>query len=282
MKIPPYWVIEKCAGCDGNMWNLRGISYTSMLEARERQEKRRRLREQFAQRRGVSAADVEDYRSQLRKLDELDADDYSVLLLEPVVNQIDDDNIITRNRYGALVLNSTELCFIDVDTFPLSFVDLFGSLLGKKVTPESKLLQAVSSLCAEDERLGARVYRTHKGWRVMISGADMSPDSERMHQICRALHADALYESLCVRQRCWRARLSPKPYRVGTPGYPRPMDSDAVNSPEAQTWIQRYDAASEGKAVCRLVDCFGKKIESHIVSLHDDMTKAGVPDLPLT
>ena len=281
MKIPPYWVTEKRQGSDGCLWKLRGISYKSMAEARERLEERFRIRSEFAARHGVSEDAVAEHSSRLRALDELRAEEYSTLLLEPVLQQIDADNVITRNRYGVQVLNSTSLCFVDVDYFPLSVWESLLGLLGKKTTPEEKLLQVLRNLCAADDSLGARLYRTHHGWRVMLTGSELAPDSPRMHAICRALHADPLYESLCSRQQCWRARLTPKPYRVGVPGYPRPVDSESVNTPEAQDWLQRYESACQGKVVCRLVDVVGRKLQSPIIELHDRMTAAHVPDVVL-
>ncbi len=282
MKIPTYWVTAKRKGCDNNTWKLRGISYSSMEEARARLEKRWQIRDAFAHRRAASESDIMAHRAQLRSLDELENEDYSALLLEPVLNQIDSCNVITRNRYGVLVLNSTTLCFIDVDDFPLSFADSLRGLFGKKVSPEEKLLRRMRELCSEDLTLGARVYRTHKGWRIMLVGDNLEPDSMKMHQLCRILHADPLYEALCTRQQCWRARLTPKPYRVGVSGYPRPEDSESVHTPESQAWVQGYELACQGKAVCRLVDCMGRKIESSMVLLHDELTQACIPDLVLS
>ena len=263
------------------MWKLRGISYRSMEEARERLEERARLLADFARRRRVSEVEVDEHRARLRALDELQEEDYSVLLLEPVIETLDGSNVITRNRYGVQVLNSTSLCFVDVDAFPLSLGDTLRGLFGRKVTPEEKLLQRLRELCEADESLGARLYRTHHGWRVMLVGAGITPDSDRMHDLFKALHADALYESLCERQQCWRARLTPKPYRVGITRFPRPMDSEATDSEEARIWLQKYESLCQGKAVCRLVDCMGRTIQSPLVELHDRMTQALVPDAPL-
>ena len=61
MKIPPYWVTEKRCGNDGSTWKLRGISYSSMQEARERLEVRFRIRSEFAARRGVSEEAVAEH-----------------------------------------------------------------------------------------------------------------------------------------------------------------------------------------------------------------------------
>lgn len=268
-------------GCDGNLWKLHGISYKSMTEAKERLEERFRIRSEFAARPAVSADAVAQHSSRLRALDELRAEEYSTILLEPVLQRIDTDNVITRNRYGVQVLNSTSLCFVDVDRFPLTVWESLLGLLGKGTTPEEKLLQVLRDLCAADDSMGARLYRTHRGWRVMLTGNGLVPDSPRMHDICRALHADPLYESLCIRQKCWRARLSPKPYRVGVPGYPRPVDSESVNTPEAQDWLQRYESACQGKVVCRLVDVVGRKLQSPIIELHDRMTRAHMTDVVL-
>lgn len=281
MKIPPYWITEKRRASDGSMWKLRGISYRSMEEARERLEERARLRADFASRRRVSEAEVDALCASLRALDELQKEDYSVLLLEPVLETLDGSNVITRNRYGVQVLNSTSLCFVDVDTFPLSLGDTLRGLFGRRVTPEEKLLQRLRELCMADPSLGARLYRTHHGWRVMLVGDDIAPDSPRMQELFKALHADALYESLCARQQCWRARLTPKPYRVGITRFPRPQDSESIHTGQVQAWLQKYEALCQGKAVCRLVDCLGRPIQSPMVELHDSLTLATKQDLPL-
>lgn len=278
MKIPTYWVTDKRRGSDGNMWKLRGISYTSMQEARERLEKRYKLRVAFTRLNSASKDAIDAHRANLRALDELKREEYSTLLLEPIIEQIDGNNIITRNRYGVRVLNSTSLCFIDVDNFPLSLGDRLRAIFGKKQNPEEKLLQTLRQLCETNDDLGARVYRTHNGWRIMLTGAGLAPDSARMHELCRRLHADPLYESLCARQQCWRARLSPKPYRVGVSSYPRPVDSEALQSPEAQAWLQRYEAACNGKSVCRLVDSIGRHVSGPEVELHDSLTGALLAD----
>lgn len=274
MRIPAYWVKEKRRGCDGSVWKLRGISDASMQEARERLEERCRIREAFARQGVVSDAEVKAFRASLRALDEVQGEEYTVLLLETIVEKLDEDNIITRNRYGVQVLNSTSVCFVDVDDFPLSLGDKLRGFFGQKLSPEQKLLQTLRDLCATDASLGARLYRTHSGWRIMLAGEGLKPDSARMHEICRILHADPLYESLCSRQQCWRARLSPKPYRVGVPGYPRPVDSESVHTTEAQNWLMRYESACSGKAVCRLVDCIGCAISGAAVELHDRLTSA--------
>lgn len=281
MKIPPYWIKEEYQGCDGNKWKLHGVSYKSMHEARERLEQRRKLREDFASHPSATEEMVYEHRAMLRALDELESEDYETLMLEPVLEQIDADTLITRNHYGVQVLNSTSLCFVDVDDFPLSLGDTIRGLFGNRITPEEKLMRRLRELCEADSSLGARLYRTCNGWRIMLTGTGILPDSPRMHQLFAALHADPLYQSLCSRQKCWRARLTPKPYRVGAAGYPRPVDSESIHSPESQAWLQRYEQACTGKAVCRLVESMGKHFESSLVELHDKLTSAGIPDMPL-
>ena len=281
IRIPGFWVRETRRGSDGTMWKLRGISYQSMEEARARLEERWRLRKAFAALRTVSEADVEQYSAALRALDELQDDDYRVLLLEPVLEEWDGENVVTRNRYGVQVLNSTTLCFVDVDDVPLSLGDKWRALWGHKMSPEEKLLQGVRKLCAADDSLGARVYRTHHGWRIMLEGKGIAPDSPRMHALFAALHADPLYASLCVRQQCWRARLTPKPYRVGISRFPKAMDSESVRTAESQEWLQRYEILSQGKAVCRLIDSIGRPLTSPWVERHDQLTGAKRMDAPL-
>lgn len=143
------------------------------------------------------------------------------------------------------------------------------------------MLRRVHACCEADQSLGVRVYRTHRGWRLILAGRDISPVGSRMRALFRQLHADPVYESLCIRQHCWRARLSPKPFRVGMAHYPHPQNSEKAHSPEVLDWLRRYEAACEGKAVCRLLDVVGRDISSPLVEMHDQRTRAGIPDCPL-
>ena len=279
MKIPPFWYRSECRIND-KTYRLRGVSWVSEAEALAHWQTKAQLMQEFLAT-GCNAAALERMRRRWRVLDAVEEGEYAVLMPEPVVQQLNAANIITRNRYGAAVLNSTELCFIDVDHIPPPPLAWLLRLLGKNTEPEARLLQSLRSLVSGGVLQGARVYRTSRGWRILALDSSLSPASARMQSIFETLHADALYAHLCARQQCWRARLTPKPSKVGMPRYPRPMCSAEASSPAVLEWIERYRAASEQAAVCRLVETVGSVPAHPIIALHDEWTRALRPDWPL-
>lgn len=271
MNIPTYWIRERRM-IEGRRIRLRGISADSQQDARERMEARARLWQQLLTA-PAGSVPVEAFRAELRRLDG-EASPYSSAILEPIEQQPDADNIITRNRYGSLVLNSISLCFVDVDRFRCGF---WASLFGGKIREEQALLEAVRRECAADCTLSARVYRTAHGWRVMLRGEGLSIGSAREAELFSALQADPLYAELCRKQLCWRARLSPKPFYRGLKRYP--LAQSSAHRPEE--WIAAYEKATAGLAVCRLLDSFGPPLHDAIVELHDTFTLARKCDLEL-
>ena len=278
MRIAPYWKREQ-REIAGMRMKLRSFSFCSQEEACARLEAKAQLLQEFYS--GTrSPREVEQLRRRLRELNE-QAEGYSVVVAEARLEELDEHNIITRNRYGVEVLNSADTCFLDVDTFPAGLAERLLSLLGKRFSDEERLLKTARRLCAEHEQLAMRVYRTARGWRIMAEAPGLSPDSPLAQQLMKALHVDALYADLCRKQACWRARLTPKPHRAGMPcAYPHPAEPGELTA-EAEEWLAAYRAKCEGMAVCRLVDTFGPAIHSRVVQEHDARTLALKPDLRL-
>lgn len=279
MKIPPYWHSAEC-NIGGRTYRLRGVSWASEADARAKWEAKAEWMRRFLAS-GCSFAMLEKLRCVWQELDAGDAGEYAVLMPETVMQQPDSANIITRNRYGAEVLNSTELCFIDVDRVPSRPFDWLRRLLGQDTAPKLRLLEKLHRLVGDGALRGARVYRTSRGWRILALEPGLKPDSHRMQVIFEQLHADELYAHLCAKQQCWRARLTPKPSKVGMPRYPRPTCSSAAQSAETLQWIAAYAAASAPYAVCRLIATMGEPLRHLLIELHDARTRALHPDWPL-
>lgn len=279
MKIAPYWVRET-REIAGMRFRLRGYSFRSVAEARERLEEKARLHAALYDK--CSTLKPDEYRARLRGLDEQQSEaEYSVVITEEILEQVDEQNTITRNRYGVEVLNSRDTCFLDVDSFAPGFFSRIWGIFGRKMGDEERLLQAVRGLCEEDAEMGARVYRTARGWRIAVAAPGLSPESAYMEQLCKRLRVDALYRKLCVRQNCWRARLTPKPWRLRMPCvYPLPVSSDERPAAAAE-WLALYQQLSEGVSVCRLVDAMGRPMVGEVIRLHDACTGALKQDRPL-
>lgn len=269
MNIPPYWVKERRL-IAGRQVRLRGMSADSQQEAEARLEQRAQLWQAYLSGSGLP---LEQLCAGLRELDGC-GEPYSAAILEPVEQQPDAHNIVTRNRYGSLVLNSVSLCFADVDCYRRG---LWAHLFPSPAREQRQLMAAIRTLCEKSPELSARLYRTAHGWRVILREPGLVVGSRREEELFAALQADPLYVNLCRRQLCWRARLSPKPFYRGLKRYPALCSAQQ----RADEWIAEYERATRGLAVCRLVETFGPTLRDSMVELHDAATRALTPDLEL-
>lgn len=215
-------------------------------------------------------------------------------LPEPIVQEVRDaagDRIaaITINRYGANVLNTARLVFVDVDLPEPKGGGLLGRLFGRKAPPSDPAGEAMARLRAwsrQSTSHGARVYRTAAGLRYLLTHPLMVPDGGDTGRLMEQLGADPLYARLCRAQGSFRARLSPKPWRIGVRGAPRlSFEKLADASDEANAWLRTYERACGGYAVCELVDQVGNARPpdddtARLITLHDDLAGVG-SDRPL-
>ena len=188
--------------------------------------------------------------------------------------------VVTRNAYGALVLNAANAMFIDID-FPEKAASSGGGFLrgfGKRVSsPEEQHLERITAWAGSHPDVGLRVYRTAGGLRGLITNQTFEPTQSDALAVLRAFESDPLYVRLCQVQDCFRARLTPKPWRckVSLPPARYPWEN-ADREFQYRSWAQRYEYASHAYAVCRLVKQFGPP-DVHpdvaaILSLHDQLT----------
>lgn len=269
MNIPPYWVRKEQRVGDFTC-RLAGFSHSSMQAAWKMLQQHAVIMQKFFAA-APTESSVQRMRAALRELRGQGGDSYEVCLLEPVWRTVDASNVITRNHYGALVVNSTDTCFADVDTAPESLWEFVKGLFGAGTPPERRLLDVMWQIHAEHPKLSMRLYRTAKGWRVLLAGEGIELDSPLVDTLFRRLHVDPLYRDLCRKQACWRARLTPKPFRLQLPPCPQAECSEDAASVQAE-WVQEYEHACEGRAVCRLVESFGPRLRDGIPELHDELT----------
>ena len=220
-----------------------------------------------------------------------DAETYEVDIREEVLARIDERNVVTRNRYGAAVLNSAEVLFIDIDAPRLGFLDLFRARpTGARRT--AMIVEQVKRLALkapELRGLGVRLYETHSGVRAIVTGQHFDPKDAATQKLLRRFNADRLYSHLCRRQGCFRARLTPKPWRIGIDQRIRPpvaaWSAEQANLPERLAWIAGYEQRSRGHAACCYLGSLGDTARidpkaEHVCALHDAMARAD-SDLPL-
>lgn len=193
--------------------------------------------------------------------------------------------VVTRNSYGCLVLNTARCLFVDVD-FPAPkeaagfFKRLFGRTEPPPEDPSVSVIAGAERWAGENRGWGWRIYRTRAGLRLLATHDVFDPERTMANGVFDRLGADPLYRQLCQAQKCFRARLTPKPWRCGI--HHKPTRWPWLN-PKAQkqfeAWEQRYLAAASKYATCELVRASGNP-EVHpeiqpILALHDESTRVG-------
>jgi hypothetical protein len=193
--------------------------------------------------------------------------------------------LITRNSYGSLVLNCRDLMFVDVDFRPpqpaawRKFKALFG-ITTPPLDSEECVYDRVQHWCAANDRLGLRNYRTAAGFRVAIIGRPMRADDDDSRRILEELGSDPMYRRLCDAQQCFRARLTPKPWRMKLPMPPSRFPfADVAKEQQYRAWQREYDEAAPRFATCRLLEIYGPQETdpalSPLVQLHDALSGVG-------
>ena len=210
-------------------------------------------------------------------------------LRELVVREIRDAKgdlaaAISRNGYGCLVLNSARVMFVDVDVPELegSGIGLLRKLMGKP-SPEVLVQQAVERAeewVRRNTNWGWRIYRTRAGLRLLATHGVFEPESAATQTAFEAMRADPLYRKLCQTQKCFRARLTPKPWRCGLTQAPGGWPFvDATAEGRFNSWVTRYQAAAQEKATCELISSVGNSMlhpeVQTLVQLHDELARVG-------
>jgi len=212
---------------------------------------------------------------------------------EEVIESMTDDEgkpltVVTQNAYGSLVLNTSRVMFIDIDFAPATFKDIWRGLftMFRKTEPESHeskqesmIREQVKAFHHQNHRhWGMRIYRTAAGVRVLVTHGLFDPRDPATREILTELGSDPQYILLCEKQGCFRARLTPKPWRCGH--YARQVKWPYADAAEQQThaqWQNEYERLQSDYATCRLVEELGPQ-EVHadvlpILHLHDRFTR---------
>jgi hypothetical protein len=194
--------------------------------------------------------------------------DYESIIKERVSEKIDEDNVVTINRYGAKVLNSTQYSILDLDDYPFELWDIFGATKG--TDKKSLILQRFKKKLAKNNSLGddMRIYETAKGLRV-ICKKYISPQIPAFRSLMSKFRVDKVYTYLCVKQDCYRARLTPKPHRIKQ--VPIRIKSPLDCETEVyEQWESEYARKSSSYSVAKLIETIGSDFSSDkVIAYHD-------------
>ena len=127
-----------------------------------------------------------------------------------------------------------------------------------------------------------RLYRTPAGLRVLVLSQTFEASDPRVTELFQALGTDPIYVRMCQRQHCFRARVSPKPWRIGISSHVKPRPGvwpvDPERLPERQAWIDRYEQAAEGYSSCQFIAALGSgrvdPTAAEVQRLHDELSRA--------
>ncbi len=235
--------------------------------------------------------------------------------------------VLTRNGYGAVCLNTPDVLFADIDleqrltllwgqcgAVLLLLAALGACVAARWQTVAALVAAAVGILLVERlafwwrrrknkferqargriARFAAahpdwhlRVYRTPAGFRVLVLHRLFDPASDEVTACFRELGTDPVYAQMCRLQNCFRARVSPKPWRVGVTDHIRPHRGAwpvaAGWLPGRAAWVARYDDKARGFAACRFEFAVGGggsvPAAEAVRRLHDELCRAdgGLP-----
>ena len=193
--------------------------------------------------------------------------------------------VLTRNRYGAVVLNTARLLFLDVDVATEGTLQRLGRLFSRRPDPADAALRLLRETLGSRSRDTFRIYRTAAGLRAIAVDREYDPAGRDAQELMKQTGTDPAFMKLCASQRSFRARLTPKPWRCNfglPPGeFPHPDESARKRYAD---WVTGYGGASRGYATCRFLETVGRARPSgqaqKLVELHDRLTRSG-ESLPL-
>ncbi len=148
--------------------------------------------------------------------------------------------------------------------------------------PEKMARARLATFIANNPAWAVRIYRTPAGMRLLATHQSFDPTSAEVQDFFKAVQADPLYQTMCNNQRCFRARLTAKPWRIGIAGHmrPRPGIWPVQEQLRAmrQTWVTHYEAQAARYAACSYTDSVGSGVIDAelqaVVDLHDNASRA--------
>lgn len=208
------------------------------------------------------------------------------------------EEVVTRNAYGALCLNSPRALFADVDFERPGIGARLGSWIrGLFQAPQPRIQdpseglsrQRIEAFLSRHPDWAVRLYRTPNGLRILATHRPFSSSDPEVAEFFDAVGCDPVYVRMCRNQRCFRARLTAKPWRAGIDFHIPPCRGvwpvRPENLPRRREWVAEYGEAAARHSACHWIDSLGSgRIDPGlrpVVELHDSRSQALRTDLPL-
>lgn len=208
---------------------------------------------------------------------------YEADIREELLERLGAGAAITRNRYGAEILNCEGDVFVDVDWHPVTWWEV---LIGRRKIDSAERLRRMLPFLHSIARKGTagirgiRVYETPRGMRLVLECGERAARSPVVAAAMEAVRSDHLYSTLCQKQNCFRARLTAKPSRLGMRSLNQGWPLDAAGLVVREQWVREYRGQAGKHAACRYVETLGHLATTATIELHDDRSGA-LTSLPL-
>lgn len=155
-------------------------------------------------------------------------------------------------------------------------------------TPALMTRSRVDAFLAAHADWRVRLYETPAGFRLLVTHRPFDPEDPLAQAAMTALGADPVYQRMSRAQRCFRARLTGKPWRMGISHHivPRPgtWPVNPARLADRRAWTETYDRQAEGFAACRFLVESGTPPEhpevAPVRALHDTLSRA-LTSLPI-
>jgi len=212
---------------------------------------------------------------------------------------IDHDFSLPGNTFGCLISLSVLISLgigialrsMAVGGGAIALIILIGichSVMAKRWTAKaldefpSRALTKIRSFSKAHGNWHMRIYRTPAGFRVLVLHQTFQPTDPAVTEFFTALGVDPVYATMCRNQQCFRARVSPKPWRMGMSRHMRPRPGvwpiKAEHVETRNSWVREYEAAATQFASCKFVEALGNGFTdtkaAHVRDLHDRMSQA--------
>lgn len=165
---------------------------------------------------------------------------------------------------------------------------LWAQKLKAKGSPEEQAMIRVDAFMEKHPNWHLRIYRTPAGLRLLAMHKTFGPEDSEVATIFKEIEADRIYVQMCTNQHCFRARVSPKPWRIGIESHLKPRPGvwpiNSERMPDRVRWVEEYERKSEAYASCRFITSKGNGVVDPVVEkvrvLHDELCRAH-SDLPI-
>lgn len=149
-------------------------------------------------------------------------------------------------------------------------------------TPKDAARLRIEKFAKRSPNWGLRLYETPLGWRVLVTHTTFAPRSEEVSKFFDEIGTDRVYARMCFNQNCFRARVSPKPWRIGIDDRLRQRSGvwpvPAERLADRERWVREYNAKAAHFAACRLEGSFGNpricREAAAIIRVHDGLSGA--------